>query len=100
MEDKLKNLNDLDTRIKEIKNALEVFDPNKNIRRGIGNDIGGIITIVTKKHLEIKGHRWFGLGHRHTEVKISYDMVDVLTDLLEFKLSDLLTQYKEVSNNK
>jgi hypothetical protein len=92
----LQKLNDLDTRIREMYNALDVFQNHLNTRRGIGNDIKSKLRIETKKTLFVFGSRGWGVGTSITEFELPYDMVDPLEVLIHNKIEVLKAEYDKI----
>ena len=97
----LKKANDLKSRIKEVKQFLEVFKESANIKRGSGStDIDGWFKIETKKRISILGTRWFGLGSHKAEIDIPFDMVEMLEMVFKDKLTYLEESFKDLGREE
>ena len=92
----LKQLNDIEKRITDMQQMLLVFNSQKNIRRGVGNDINGLLRFETKKTLKIFGTRWIGFGCHKVEFELPYDMVEPLEKLIASQILKLKYEYEQL----
>ena len=67
----LPKANEIIREIIEIQNFLNVFDLEKNVKRGSGFDIQGVIKIEKKTKISVLGKRYFGLGIGTNKVEIT-----------------------------
>lgn len=93
----IRKANDLEARIKEVKQFLKVFKESANVKRGGGlTYIYGCFQIETKKSIKILGKKSFGFGYKQTEIKIPFDMIEMLEMVFKDKLNYLEERLKEL----
>lgn len=99
----LKKANDLNQKINDLNEFIQIVDPEKNIIRGSGQkDIEMSLQIKKEKSVSILGKRWVGWITRDMQVEIPNELVSEIQNLararkavLEKELKDCLAEIND-----